>query len=322
MSDAPTISIPQSQAGDSAQPGGTPRHIGIVVHPSRSVERPLHLLRAWADQHGVEVVQVPAPQNQHWVAEPGDPGECELIVSIGGDGTTLAALRTGAIAKRPVLGIACGSLGALAAVRVEDVTRALGRFARGDWRPRPFPALSITRDIGESLFALNDVAVVRAAGGQVRLTARVDGEVFARVAGDGAVVSTALGSSGYAISARGPLLAPGLDGFVFTPLPYHGGFRPPLVIGPAAQLELDIEGGFSAARLEIDGQVPDEPVRSLAIGLREGVATMVSFPDQETLLGGLRRRRIILDSPRLAAEAERRAREAGSDAGDAPACPD
>lgn len=305
MSDAQTISTPQSQAGDIA-PAAVPRRIGIVVHPSRSVDEPLRLLREWAERHQVEIVQVPAPHNQREVAEPGDPGESDLIVSIGGDGTTLAALRTGAEVERPVLGIACGSLGALATVSVGDVTRSLERFARGEWRPRPFPALSITCAEREPLFALNDVAVVRAAGGQVRVTARVDGDLLARLAGDGAVVSTALGSSGYAISAGGPLLAPGLDGFVFTPLPYHGGFCPPLVLGPSSKLELEIEARLSAARLEVDGQVPEEPVRSLTIALREGVATMVSFSDQETLLAGLRRRRIILDSPRMAAEAERR----------------
>jgi NAD+ kinase len=305
VSEALTTSTPQAQIGDSAPPAGVPRRIGIVVHPSRSVDHPLRLLRAWSEEHGVGVVQVPAPYNQRQVAEPGDPGEADLIVSIGGDGTTLAALRTGALVERPVLGVTCGSLGALATVSVEDVPRALERFARGDWQPRRFPALSISRPEGEPLFALNDVAVVRAAGGQVRVTARVDGDLLARLAGDGAVVSTALGSSGYTISAGGPLLAGGLDGYVLTPLPYHGGFCPPLVIGAASALELEIEAGFSAARLEIDGQVPDERVHSLAIRLRPEVATMVSFPDQESVLAGLRRRRIILDSPRMATEAER-----------------
>jgi NAD+ kinase len=204
-----------------------------------------------------------------------------------------------------VLGIACGSLGALATVAVDDVPRSLDRFSAGEWQPRRFPALSVTRASGEPLFALNDVAVVRAGGGQVRVTAHVDGSMFARIAGDGAVVSTPIGSSGYAISARGPLLASGLDGFVFTPLPHHGGFCQPLVIGPSSQLQLDIGAGFGGARLEVDGQVAEDRVRSLTMSLRQDVATMVSFADQETLLAGLRRRRIILDSPRMAADAER-----------------
>jgi NAD+ kinase len=279
-----------------------PRRIGIVVHPSRTVDRPLGLLREWAANHGVDMVQVPASYSQRRVAEEGDPGESDLIVSIGGDGTTLAALRSAAAAQRPVLGIACGSLGALATVSVPDVTRSLDRFSRGDWRPRLFPALSVTRGEDEPLFALNDVAVVRAGGGQLRVTAHVDGSLYARIAGDGAVISTPIGSSGYTTSARGPLILTGIDGFVFTPLPTHGGFCPPLLIGPRSMLQLDVASGFGGARLEVDGQVAGERVRSLTIGLREAVATMVSFPDQETLLAGLRRRGIIVDSPRVAAD--------------------
>jgi NAD+ kinase len=302
MAEIPTVSTSPAGAESEAPPAVTPRRIGLVVHPSRSVDRPLHLVRQWSEEHGVEMVQVPAAYNQRRVTDEGDPGESDLIVSIGGDGTTLAALRTGAIAGRPVLGIACGSLGALATVAVSDVTRSLERFSRGEWQPRKFPALSVTVNDDQALFALNDVAVVRAGGGQVRVTAHVDGDLYARIAGDGALVSAPIGSSGYAISAGGPLLHTGLEGFVFTPLPKHGGFAPPLVIGPRSTLRLEVRAGFGGARLEVDGQVAGEQVRSLTIALREGVATMVGFPDQETLLPGLRRRRIIVDSPRVAAD--------------------
>ena len=92
-------------------------------------------------------------------------------------------------------------------------------------------------------------------GGQVRLTASVDGSLFARMAGDGAIVSTPIGTSGYAISAGGPLLLTHVDGYVFTPLPKHGGFAPPLVIASASELTLDVAGSFAGARIEIDGQV-------------------------------------------------------------------
>ena len=303
-------SLPPSPGGVSesreTRPGAgeRPKRIGLVVHPSRSIDLPLQLLTEWAGEHGVEIVQMPAAYNQRHVAEEGDPSESDLIVSIGGDGTTLAALRIGAIAGRPVLGIACGSLGALATVSVSDVRRSLERFSTGDWRPRVFPALSVERASGEPLFALNDVTVIRAGGGQILVSAVLDDQLYAHIAGDGAVVSTPIGSSGYAISAGGPLLAPVFEGFVFTPLPTHGGFCPPMVMGPASELRLDIGAGFSGARLEIDGQVAEPRVRSVTISLRDGVATMVSFEGQETLLAGLRRRRIILDSPRSSGDAD------------------
>ena len=185
-----------------------------------------------------------------------------------------------------------------------DVPHSLERFAAGDWRAHMFPALSVASGSGEALFALNDATVIRSGGGQIRVTAVLDGSLYAHIAGDGAIVSTPIGSSGYAISAGGPQLAPGLEGFVFTPLPKHGGFCPPLVIGPRSEVELDITPRFSGARLEIDGQVAEERVRSLTISLRDGVATMVTFDGQEGLLAGLRRRRIILDSPRVSGDTD------------------
>jgi len=263
------------------------------------------VLREWAEQHGIDVVQIVATYPQRRVAAEGEATDCDLIVSIGGDGTTLAALRAGAVADRPVLGIACGSLGALANVTVADTPRALERFSLGEWRPRRFPALSIARSDGDTLFALNDLSVVRGGGGQVRLTALVDGTLFARMAGDGAVVSTPIGTSGYAISAGGPLFLPHVDGFVFTPLPHHGGFAPPLVIASVSELVIDADGGFAGARVEVDGQVAGVGEGALTITFRPAVATQVSFDDQEPLLAGLRRRQILLDSPRLLAEADR-----------------
>jgi NAD+ kinase len=77
------------------------------------------------------------------------------------------------------------------------------------------------------------------------------------------------------------------------------------VIPAQSILELEVGAGFGGARLEVDGQVAADRVHSLTIGWQEQAATMVSFPDQETLTAGLRRRRIILDSPRVAADAER-----------------
>lgn len=304
MSEVTALPLPETTTVATTPRAHVPRTVGLVVHPSRSVDEPLRLLREWADEHGIELVQAPAVCTQRRVAEEGDPAQSDLIVSIGGDGTTLAALRTGAVAGRPVLGIACGSLGALATVPVSDAKRSLERFSRGDWYPRRFPALSVDRSDGTDLFALNDVTVLRSAGGQVRMVVRVNGVVYAGIAGDGAVVSTPIGSSGYAISAGGPLFASALDAFVFTPLPKHGGFCPPLVVGSATELELEVTQDFGGGRLEIDGQVADERVQLLRIGLRPDVATMVAFPDQESLLAGLRRRGIILDSPRMVVDGD------------------
>jgi NAD+ kinase len=282
------------------------RRVGVLVHPTRNVAEPLRLLREWTAEHGVELFQIAGPYPQRPVAEDGDAGDTDLIVSIGGDGTTLAALRAGAETGRPVLGIGCGSLGALANVSAADAHRSLDRFLRGEWRPRLFPALCVTRSEGEPVFALNDVALVRESGSQVRVSAYVDGTLFARIAGDGAVVSTPIGTSGYAISAGGPLLLTGIDAYVLTPLPKHGGFAPPLVIGAGSELELDAAGSFGGVRLEVDGQVAGSGVGAVTVSFRAAMATQVTFDDHEPLLTGLRRRGILVDSPRFLAEDARR----------------
>jgi NAD+ kinase len=250
----------------------------------------------------VELVQLAAFARQQQVAAQGDADDCDLILSIGGDGTTLAAIRAGIAAGRPVLGVACGSLGVLTAVAVDQIVPALERFSAGDWVPRSLPALDVWRDVGASMLAVNDLVIVRAGEGQVRLSVHVDEALFARFAGDGCIVSTPVGSSAYALSAGGPLLAPDTNAFVLTPLSAHGGSRPPLVLAAGSQLSLDATTGYGGARLEIDGQVADTRVGHLTIGLLPAVTTIVGFDDQEPFIAGLRRRGIIADSPRILAE--------------------
>jgi NAD+ kinase len=286
----------------SISPSQASFRIGVVVHPSREIDQPLQALHDWSDRHGVDVVQVQVFGQRRVVAEPGNASECDLIVSIGGDGTMLAAIRAAAVADRAVLGIACGSLGVLTSVAADGVGRALERFSKEDWVPLSLPALALTREDREDLFALNDAAIIRSGEGQLRTSAELDGVIVARFAGDGCVVSTPVGSSGYALGAGGPLLAPGVDGFLLTPLSAHGGCCPPLVIAADAELHLDPVVGHGGARLEVDGQVTDTQVGPLTISFSPDAATLVSFADQEPLLTRLRRRRIIIDSPRILAE--------------------
>lgn len=276
--------------------------IGLLIHPSRAVDRPLLELREWAARSGVELLQVAAFCRQKQVADQGDASACDLIVSIGGDGTALAAIHVGVGAGIPVLGVSCGSLGVLTTVAPDGVTRALERLRAGDWVPRSLPALDGVREGGDPVFAVNDIVVVRAGAGQVRVKAFVDGTLFARLAGDGCVVSTPLGSSAYGLSAGGPLLAPHADAFVFTPLYHHGGACPALVLPSGSELELAVDESYSGVRLEVDGQLADTRAGQLTIRLRGAVATVVGFADQESFLTGLRRRQIITDSPRFLAE--------------------
>jgi NAD+ kinase len=284
------------------------RQIGLVVHPRREIEAALTSLQDWSDERGIEVVQVPATGQERHVAEPGEVAACDLIVALGGDGTTLAAIHAASPDGKPVLGVACGSLGAMTAVSAADLVGALDRVAAGDWSPRRLPALSVEPG---GLIGVNDLVIVRQGAGQVSADIRVDGELFIRFAGDGLVVATQLGSSAYTLAAGGPVLAPGGSGLVFTPLAPHGGCCPPLVAGPDSRLEIVVDPGHGGARIELDGQVRDrvEPLtpRPLTVTLRPGHGTLVALGGEESMLTGLRRRRVLMDSPRVLARDDRSA---------------
>jgi NAD+ kinase len=276
--------------------------LGLVVHPTRHIDGVLRELRQWADRSRAQLVQIPATYDQQRVAEEGNAADCDVIVAIGGDGTTLAAIRAGMVARRPVLPVACGSLGILTSLPAPALVEAVDRFGRGDWVPRPLPALDISRESGTPLVAFNDVAAVRAGVGQVRVTAEVDGQLFARIAGDGCIVSTPLGSSAYALAAGGSLVDPEIEALLITPLTAHGGSCPPFVVRAGAVIRLDATTGYGGARLELDGQVADKVHGPVTITFRPDVATLVGFHDQEPFLAVLRQRQIIIDSPRVLAE--------------------
>jgi NAD+ kinase len=285
--------------------------IGLVVHPRRELSRAVATIREWAERQDAAVVQVQGKGRVQEVAPPGEAADCDLVIALGGDGTALAALHAAAPVGRPVLGVACGSLGALTATTADELDDALGRVANGDWMPRKLPALVGERDGGEELHAINDVVFVRDGAGQTIVEVEIEGERYVRFAGDGLVAATPLGSTAYTLAAGGPVLAPGATGQVLTPLSPHGGVCPPVVVAAGIEVELLLDPGNGGARLEVDGQIavelpPQEPIE-LKLRCREEFATLVSLGEQETLMAGLRRRRILLDSPRVLARDDREA---------------
>jgi NAD+ kinase len=281
--------------------------IGIVVHPQRRVDRALEALSAWTAAHGADVVQVPVYGQARAVAPAGDAASCDLVAAVGGDGTTLAALHAAAPHRVPVLGIACGSLGALTATSADATAEALTQIATGAWQRRVLPGLGVGADGSEPYVAINDLVVVRKGANQVVVGIRVDGELYVRFAGDGVVLSTPLGSSAYTMAAGGPLLAAGTEAVVITPVAPHGGSTPPLVVGVTSTVTIEIEAGFGGARIELDGQIKELQPHVLTPSWHADYATLVRFDGAESNFGGLRRRRILMDSPRVVARDDREA---------------
>jgi NAD+ kinase len=287
-----------------------PTRVGLVIHPRRDIDAALGATRDWATKHGVALGQVMIPGQTRQVADPVDVASCELVLALGGDGTALAALHAAAPVSGPVLGVACGSIGVLTSVPAGRLSAALDHVAAGNWEPRRLPALEIAADGAEPRFAINDFAMIRNGTGQVITEIRIDDELYARTAGDGLVVATPLGSSAYTMAGGGPILAPGVQGIVVTPLAQHGGVTPPLVAGPDSRVSVLVEPGYGGSRFEIDGQEIGAEALELSVSLRGDYASLVTLAGQEPLLTGLRRRGLVVDSPRILAR-DARARHTG-----------
>jgi NAD+ kinase len=273
----------------------TPRRLAVVVHPSRPLDRAMKTLAEWAAGHGSDVVQVSVQEVERDVfprasVEPGD-----LVVSLGGDGTALAALRAAARVGAPVLAVACGSVGALSATSGEELGAALERMHAGDWTPCAVPALSVEPP---GAIAFNDFVVVRRGAGQVVAEVEVDGELYARIAGDGLIVATPLGSSGYTMAAGGPLLPLRTPAFVCTPLAMHGGSAPPLVLPADAVLAVQVHPSYAGFEVEFDGQRQKLDERSFRLTLQPDTATLARLSASDQGLTRLRERGLIADSPR------------------------
>jgi len=276
--------------------------VAVVVHPSRTIDGALQALREWAEAHSAEVVQLGLPPGGRQVAELADAAPCDVVAALGGDGTVLAALRAAATADAPVLGIACGSLGALTATQGDHVADALDRFAAGDWTARVLPVLAVESDAGANAWAINDFVVSRGETGQLIAEISLDGELYVRMAGDGVVVSTVLGSSAYSMAAGGPILARGIDAFVCTPIAMHGGTAPALVVPGDATLGVLVHPGFSRFGIDIDGQPQHIEGERFDVRRHPDKVRLVTFShDPDHGLEALRARGLIADSPRVSA---------------------
>lgn len=279
--------------------------LGLVIHPTRDIDTALSRLEDWAEAHDIEVVQLDAGRHEREVAPRGEVEACDLVVAVGGDGTVLSALRGAGVEGTPVLGVACGSLGALSAIRADEITEALDAYHAGSWTQWEIPALEVSVDGEQVAWALNDFVVVRRSGQQLTADLSIGGELYARVAGDGVIAATLLGSSAYSMGAGGPLLVSGTNAYVLTPIVTHGGSVPPAVIPSDLELTIEVHRAFGGFDVEIDGQITDVDDSTFVLRLADSKATLVGIGVPRLAFTALRRRGLIADSPRMVAREER-----------------
>lgn len=179
----------------------------------------------------------------------------DLLVSLGGDGTMLRAMRLSDGHRAPVLGVNLGRLGFLAEVDIPDLPAALTAIDNKDFTAEYRLALDAFID-GRTLTAFNDIAVVRVPGeGSARVSLLVDGAPFVGYAADAVVVATPTGSTAYSFAAGGPIVSPAVEGLLVTPAAPHSAYRGGLVLSTDDSLALEILPDSGRLAVEVDGIV-------------------------------------------------------------------
>ena len=202
--------------------------------------------------------------------------DCEAILAVGGDGTLLRANTLAMEHDLPVLGVNVGRVGFLAELEMEQLDQAFAQIAADNYAILERMMLQVS--LGEQrAFALNDVVVSR--GGYARLIgmdALVEHDLVGRFMADGLIVSTPTGSTGYSLSAGGPIICPEVECMLLTPICAHSLQHRPVITSASQTISIQLTDA-AKAMVSVDGQEQFTlfPGQSLAITRAERPARFV-----------------------------------------------
>lgn len=249
----------------------------IANNDKPGVAQELDRLRDWLSQRGRLIIQ----SNRD--ASP--PPQAQLCLVFGGDGTLLAAARRVACAGIPLVGVNMGKLGFLADYSVEHLQRHLDDILAGKVAPTERMMLQVqVHSAGGVDFdspVANDVAIT--AGPPFRmieLHVAKDGENVATYMGDGVVVATPTGSTGYTLSAGGPIVEPEAEVIVLTPVAPHSLSLRPMVLRSSSVIIITAQHLNPGTALVVDGQISTPLQAGAQVTLRRAAcnARVVSHP--------------------------------------------
>lgn len=205
-------------------------------------------------------------RDRSWVSSAGDLTaedtslpETAAIITVGGDGTILRTVRAAAPHGIPILGVNLGRVGFMTELSVEEAEQQIPGYLDGSPRIEErmmIQASVLTSENQEpaySTHALNDVVVTRGSLARILdIDAIVDGIPLTTYRADGVIVATATGSTGYALSAGGPILYPEVKGLLLQPLAAHMSLHTGLVLDADSVIELKASGETEVI-LSVDG---------------------------------------------------------------------
>lgn len=206
-----------------------------------------------------------------------------VVITLGGDGTILRALRTFSGTSVPVFAVNFGQVGFLATVEPVDLATTFAQALDGAFDRLEVPAVtvSIEGDTGGPYFGINDVAVQRRMGSRVaELGYGVEGAVIGAVRCDGLVACTPAGSTGYNLANGGPILAWGVEGYGVSFIAPHSLTARAIVVSPDDNLIVE-NRGKDALELSVDGRsngVLVEPGRRVTLGYLHHASVLAQMP--------------------------------------------
>ena len=192
--------------------------------------------------------------------EPGDSlRKMDLFFSLGGDGTLLESVTHVGKTGVPIFGINTGRLGFLATIGREEIDEAMDLIFRKDYDidERVLLSLHSDRDLfGGFRYALNDFTLVRKdSSSMITVHTFVDGEFLNSYWADGIIVATPTGSTGYSLSCGGPLVFPGSECFVVTPVSPHNLTVRPIVVPDDSEITFRVEGRSKKFIVSLDSRM-------------------------------------------------------------------
>ena len=268
---------------------GVPRAIALIgKYQSPDLTGALGELARFLQDRGVTVF-IDAETAEHlgskfragdWIAADFETigSRVDVAIVLGGDGTMLNAARRLSRFRVPLVGVNQGRLGFMTDIARSDMLSCMDDLLEGRFVPenRLMLDAEIMRDGRELVtnLALNDVVVDKGAiGRMIELELFINSEFIYKLRADGLIVTTATGSTAYALSANGPIMHPNLPGIGLVPLCPHALTNRPIVIGGRPEIELRISSGVEP-RVHFDGQLTVDLRKDDSVHLRPSVETI------------------------------------------------
>jgi NAD+ kinase len=199
----------------------------------------------------------------------------ELVIVLGGDGTLLRAAELARPTGVPLLGVNLGHVGFLAEIEPEGLEHTVRHVEARTYavEERLTVDVTVSHDgrAAHHDWALNEASVEKAARERmIEVMAEIDGRPLSRYGCDGLVLATPTGSTAYAFSAGGPIVAPDVAALLLVPISAHALFARPVVVGPGSEIAVTLLDGGGGAVLCCDGRRTYELRPGARVEVREG----------------------------------------------------